>query len=524
MEGTRFGNCRLVRKIGAGGMGEVWLARHETLEKDVAVKLLPADFAREPEAVQRFLREARSAARLEHPNVVQVLDAGTGPDGAHFIVMQFVDGTDLDRVLRKKGRFEVSDALAIAKKIAQALAAAHKLGIVHRDIKPANILLTRQSRVMVADFGLARDKGDASLTGEGHVLGTPQYLAPEQARGEPVDSRSDLYSLGGTLYSFLTGRPPYTGASPISIAVKHADPKIRPDAVRSIAPDVPPEVEALVEKLMAKQPQDRYQSAEEVVAAIDRLKGAGAEVKVLTPPNRRRLVLAGAAAGIGGLILIVILLALLGPSQAEKALRAAGAARTDEEQRVRYRDLLRQFPGTPSAQQAALELDARFRKELQAVRSEDGRVPAAAFDALRGRYPERAKDVAAAELEAHRARVLVRTERLAALLRSERGEDHDRLTDFVPPESIRKNGEASIRFWLRVVVGLTFGQGTRLIEIEPRKDTVKVEARKLATVLAKIVAGHRQRPAERKESVFVVEWTWMEDDWYLGEKAFREEK
>jgi predicted Ser/Thr protein kinase len=524
MEGTRFGNCRLVRRIGAGGMGEVWLARHETLEKDVAIKLLPADFAREPEAVQRFLREARSAARLEHPNVVQVLDAGTGSDGAHFIVMQFVDGTDLDRILRKKGRFEVSDALAIAKKVAQALAAAHKLGIVHRDIKPANILLTKQSRVMVADFGLARDSGDASLTGEGHVLGTPQYLAPEQARGEPVDPRSDLYSLGGTLYAFLTGRPPYTGASPISIAVKHADPKLRPDPVRSIAPGVPPEVEALVEKLMAKKREDRYQTAEEVVAAIDRLKGAGAELKALTPSKQRRLVLGGAAAGVGGLILFVILLALLGPSKAEKALRAAGAARTEEERTVRYRDVLRQFPGTKSAQQAAREIEERFRKELAAVRSEDGRVPTAAFDALRARYPEHARAVDAPELAAHRARVLVRTDRLAGLLRSEKGEDHDRLTDFVPPESIRKNGEASIRFWLRVMLGLAFGQGTRLLEVDPRKDTLKVEARKTATVLARIVAGHRLRPAERKESLVVVEWTWMEDDWYLGEKAIREEK
>src|SRR5688572_31850336 len=126
MEGRRFGHCRLVRKLGAGGMGEVWLARHETLDKDVAVKVLPVDYAREQEAIERFLREARSAARLEHPNVVQVLDAGTAPDGTRFIVMQYVDGTDLEKILKKKGRFEVSDALAITKKIAQALGAAHR--------------------------------------------------------------------------------------------------------------------------------------------------------------------------------------------------------------------------------------------------------------------------------------------------------------------------------------------------------------------------------------------------------------
>jgi len=193
MENTLLGHCRLLRKLGQGGMGAVWLARHETLDKEVAVKILPDNYANDPEAVPRFLREAKAAARLEHPNVVQVLDAGTDHE-THFIVMQFVDGTDLEKTLKKRGPFALADALAVGKRVALALAAAHKLGIVHRDIKPANIMLTKQGRIMVADFGLARDiQGGPTITAAQEAIGTPHYLSPEQARGEAVDGRSDIY-------------------------------------------------------------------------------------------------------------------------------------------------------------------------------------------------------------------------------------------------------------------------------------------------------------------------------------------
>jgi hypothetical protein len=510
-------------------MGEVWLARHETLDKDVAVKILPSDYVREKEAVERFLREARSAARLEHPNVVQVLDAGTAPDGTHFIVMQYVDGTDLEKILKKKGKFEVSDALAITKKVAQALGAAHKLGIVHRDIKPSNIMLTRQSRVMVADFGLARESGDSSLTGEGHILGTPQYLAPEQARGEAVDARSDLYSLGGSLYTFLTGKPPYTGVSPVSVAVKHADPSLKPDAIRSIAPEVPSEVEAFVAKLMAKKREDRFQSAEEVVAAVDRLKSGGATVvsvsedQVLTPRKKRRLMLAGGCLGILALFAFVIFLAILGPNEAQKALRKAVEARTDEERIVLLRDVVKHFPNTPPAAQAAAELGERFQRELKAVVPVEGKVPAAAFDVLRKRYPEQAGSLDTVELGLHRARLLKRSETLAGILKSERGEVHENLLDFVPPEAVRKQGEASVRFWVRVIVGAVLGVGTRFKEIDVREETLKVEPRKTATIKSKVLVGHAVRP-ERRPATIVTEWTWFEDDWYLGENSIREEK
>ncbi|HVR83490.1 MAG TPA: protein kinase, partial [Planctomycetota bacterium] len=250
LENTLLGHCRLIRKLGEGGMGAVWLARHETLDKEVAVKILPENYANDPESVPRFLREAKAAARLDHPNVVQVLDAGTEGE-RHFIVMQYVDGTDLEKTLKKKGPFAPADALVVGKRVALALAAAHKMGIVHRDIKPANILLTKQGRVMVADFGLARDvTGGPTITAPQEAIGTPHYLSPEQARGEKVDGRSDLYSLGGTLYTLLTGKTPFTGASPVAIAMKHVSADEKPVPIRELIPTIPEEVQALVETLM----------------------------------------------------------------------------------------------------------------------------------------------------------------------------------------------------------------------------------------------------------------------------------
>ncbi|HYF01212.1 MAG TPA: serine/threonine-protein kinase, partial [Planctomycetota bacterium] len=394
MENTLVGRCRLVRKIGQGGMGEVWLARHETLQKDVAVKILPADYARHPEAVERFLREARSAARLEHPNVVQVLDAGS-QDGTHYIVMQYVDGTDLEKIYRKKGRLSTADALAVARRVALALGAAHKLGIVHRDIKPSNILIARkQGRVMVADFGLAREiGGDAGLTTEGSVMGTPHYLSPEQARGEAVDGRSDLYSLGGTLYTLLSGAMPYTGATPLSVAVKHASPIDRPKPLREIVPDLAPDVEALVDKLMAKNVSERFQSAEEVVAALDRLKSGKSDPSApaipAEPAQRRRQLLIAAGIAAGTLLLLLVLGAALSPGPAEKAFRGAVAARTEEERLARYREVARSFPGTSWAARAAEEMGRAFEREVKAARALPFGEAVGRLEGLRSRHPER---------------------------------------------------------------------------------------------------------------------------------------
>lgn len=535
-----LGRCRLVRKLGEGGMGVVWLARHETLEKDVAVKVLPAGFAADPEAVQRFLREARAAARIDHPNVVPVLDAGSA-DGVHYIVMAYVEGTDLQKTLARRGRLSVGDALAIAKKVAQALGAAHRLGLVHRDIKPSNILVTRQGRVMVTDFGLARDVGaGATVTAADEIVGTPQFLSPEQARGEKIDGRSDLYSLGATLYALLAGRPPYGTGSPVSIALKHADPKERPQPLRSLVPDVPPEVESLVEKLMAKRPEDRFQTADEVVAAVDRVKRGGGgtlvtvtEDKVLTPRRRRRLLLAGAGVGVAGLLGLVFFLAVLGPGPAERAFRAAGSARTEAEKILRYKEVAARFPGTEWAERAGREAEALRRKALDREIEEalapdrDGRVSLgealARLDLVRARYPEGAAEIDRRERALHRARLLERTKDFAGRLKTlRRGEGH-RLQDLVSPEVRRKVGEGGVSAWLGFVVGVIQELAGRPEQIEVLEGGVEVENRRTGSVPYRAVL-YNERRQERFTQSGRIHWIWQEGDWYLSEKAIEAEK
>jgi predicted Ser/Thr protein kinase len=540
MENQVLGRCRLVRKLGEGGMGVVWLARHETLDKDVAVKILPATFAADPEAVQRFLREARAAARIDHPNVVPVLDAGSA-DGVHYIVMAYVEGTDLQKVLARRGRLDVGDALAIAKKVAQALGAAHRLGLVHRDIKPSNILVTRQGRVMVTDFGLAREIGaGATVTATDEILGTPQFLSPEQARGERIDGRSDLYSLGATLYAFLAGRPPYGRGSAVSIALKHADPKERPEPLRSIVPDVPAEVEGLVEKLMAKRPEDRFQTADEVVAAVDRIKRGGGgtlvtvtEDKVLTPRRRRRLLLAGAGVGAAALVGLVFFLAVLGPGPAERAFRAAAAARTEAERILRYKEVAQRFPGTEWAERAGREAEALRRKALDReieealAPAQGGRVsPGAALarlDLVRARYPENAADIDRRERDLHRARLLERTRDFAERVKTlRRGEGH-RLQDFVSPEVRRKVGEGGVGAFVGFVVGLIHEWAGRPERIEVLEEGLEIDNRKTASVRYRAVL-YNERRQERFPQSGRIHWVWQEGDWYLAEKPVEAEK
>ncbi|HVM12491.1 MAG TPA: protein kinase, partial [Actinomycetota bacterium] len=216
--------------VGRGGMATVYRARDRVLHREVAVKVLQPQLARDQEFIERFRREARAAAGLSHPNIVGVHDHGS--DGSdHFIVMEFVEGRTLAEVLDEEGALETGRAIAIATDVAAALSAAHERGLVHRDVKPANILLTDRGRVMVTDFGIARAATSQGLTMTGTVLGTASYLSPEQARGEPVDERSDVYSLGCVLYEMLTGEPPFAADSPVAVAALHvnADPP-RPSA------------------------------------------------------------------------------------------------------------------------------------------------------------------------------------------------------------------------------------------------------------------------------------------------------
>lgn len=259
--------------VGRGGMAEVYRARDIRLDRIVAIKTLRADLARDHIFQARFRREAQSAASLNHPSIVAVYDTGEDvSEGAPvpYIVMEYVDGRTLRDLLRADRRLLPERAAELVDGILRALDYSHRGGIVHRDIKPANIMITRNGDVKVMDFGIARAMADsaATMTQTAQVIGTAQYLSPEQARGERVDARSDLYSTGCVLYELLTGQPPFTGDSPVAIAYQHV--REEPIPPSQIDPDIPPWADAIVLKAMAKDPAHRYQSAGEMRADIQR--------------------------------------------------------------------------------------------------------------------------------------------------------------------------------------------------------------------------------------------------------------
>ncbi|MFC5187807.1 Stk1 family PASTA domain-containing Ser/Thr kinase [Actinomadura harenae] len=267
------GRYELESVIGRGGMAEVYRARDLRLDRVVAVKTLRPDLARDPIFQERFRREAQSAASLNHPSVIAVYDTGedaVGDTPIPYIVMEYVDGSTLRDLLRENRALMPQKALEITDGILRALDYSHRGGIVHRDIKPANVMLTRQHEVKVMDFGIARAMSDAAstMTQTAQVIGTAQYLSPEQARGERVDARSDLYSTGCVLYELLTGRPPFTGDSPVAIAYQHV--REEPTPPSQIDPDIPQWADAIVLKAMAKAAADRYQNAGEFRQEVQR--------------------------------------------------------------------------------------------------------------------------------------------------------------------------------------------------------------------------------------------------------------
>jgi eukaryotic-like serine/threonine-protein kinase len=259
--------------VGRGGMAEVYRARDIRLDRIVAVKTLREDLARDQTFQARFRREAQSAASLNHPSIVAVYDTGeddTGGSHIPYIVMEYVDGRTLRDLLREDRRLLPERALEITDGVLRALDYSHRNGIVHRDIKPGNVMLTRDGKVKVMDFGIARAVSDAqaTMTQTAQVIGTAQYLSPEQARGERVDARSDLYSTGCLLYELLTGRPPFLGDSPVAIAYQHV--RENPVPPSRVDPEVPQWADAIVLRAMAKDPRDRYQSAAEMRQDIQR--------------------------------------------------------------------------------------------------------------------------------------------------------------------------------------------------------------------------------------------------------------
>ncbi|MDR3632265.1 MAG: serine/threonine-protein kinase [Isosphaeraceae bacterium] len=271
LTGKMLGDFHVERMLGRGGMGEVYLARQISLNRQVALKVLRPDLLTKETYLKRFEAEATAVAKLNHPNIVHIYTLGS-VDGVRFIAMEYVQGTNLRDYLAKKGALELPLAYSIMRQAGVAVGAAGEIGLVHRDIKPENLLLTRKGQVKIADFGLCRDL-DAEhmqLTQPGVTMGTPLYMSPEQAQGQPTDHRSDLYSLGVTFYHMLAGQPPFKGDSPLSIALKQV--KDVPVSLSVHRPEIPAELDRMVMRLIAKEPADRYQSAADMLRDLARVK------------------------------------------------------------------------------------------------------------------------------------------------------------------------------------------------------------------------------------------------------------
>src|SRR5437660_3893734 len=263
---TLNGRYRLESRIGSGGMSTVYCALDVTLQRQVAVKLMNREVATDSDQLERFRREARAVAQLSHPHIVGVIDAGED-EGRPYIVFEYVEGEALKERIRRTGRLPVAEAVAYAVEIARALGAAHARHIVHRDVKPQNVLIDEEGSAKVTDFGIARTLDEEGLTADGRVLGTTDYVSPEQALGQPVTGQSDLCSLGVVLYEMLTGDVPFHGDSPVAVAMKHVreDP---PDA-QSLRPELSAATASVLDRALAKRREDRYANDAELIADLE---------------------------------------------------------------------------------------------------------------------------------------------------------------------------------------------------------------------------------------------------------------
>ena len=309
---------RLIRKLGEGGMGAVYLAEDTKAAKKVAIKILPRRFSSTPELLKRFKREADTAVRLRHPNVVGAFSAGEDA-GFHFYVMEYCEGETLDRLLKRGEPMPVFKAAEIVIQAARGLLAAHGLGFVHRDVKPSNIILTTKGEAKVLDLGLTKnfeDSAESLKTQSGAILGTPHYIAPEQARGaKDIDGRADIYALGATFYHLLSGEPPYTGQTGVEVIYKHVHEP--PPDLRARRADIPPAVDAIVRKMLAKDPARRYADCAELVADLEAFLAGrspdadeAAKKTTITPPpakaKGRGPLLAGVGLGAAALVVAAV--------------------------------------------------------------------------------------------------------------------------------------------------------------------------------------------------------------------------
>jgi eukaryotic-like serine/threonine-protein kinase len=311
------GRYRLESKLGSGGMSTVYLATDEVLDRSVAIKLLHREISEEADQLERFRREARAAARLSHPNLVGVIDAGED-DGRPYIVFEYIQGRTLKRRIQEEGRLPVDEAVAYAIEIGRGLTAAHARKLVHRDVKPQNVLIDPDGRAKVTDFGIARSLESKGLTATGRVLGTTDYVSPEQAMGEDVDERSDVYSLGVVLYEMLTGDVPFQAETQVGVAMKHVNEPM-PD-VQTKRSEVSAAVAAVVDRATTKDPRDRYGTVAEMVRDLEQTleveaarrggtSGEATSVLDSVPSDRRRLGRRRRISG-PGIALAIVLIAL----------------------------------------------------------------------------------------------------------------------------------------------------------------------------------------------------------------------
>jgi predicted Ser/Thr protein kinase len=273
LTGRTLADFRILRHLGQGGMGQVYLAEQISLQRKVALKILRPELAGDPSSLQRFKHEAMSVAQATHANIVQVYAIGDA-DGLSYMALEYVEGRNLREYVLKKGPPDLLLALSIMRQVASALQRASELGIIHRDIKPENILLTRKGEVKVADFGLSRclagDRPPLNLTQSGVTMGTPLYMSPEQVEGKPVDCRTDIYSFGVTCYHMLAGHPPFQGDSPFEVALQHV--RTEPKPLTEVRPDLPAALSAIIHKMLVKDPTGRYQTGRELLKDISRLR------------------------------------------------------------------------------------------------------------------------------------------------------------------------------------------------------------------------------------------------------------
>lgn len=290
------GRYRVLRRLGAGGMADVYLADDTTLGRQVAVKVLLKRYAGDESFVERFRREAQAAARINHPNIVNIYDWGP-VDGTYYIVMEYVEGETLKDHIRREGRYPPGEAVRIALELLAGVQVAHGVHIVHRDIKSQNILIDRAGTVKVTDFGIAK-ADDSQMTEAGSILGTAQYLAPEQAKGEPVDERTDLYSVGVVFYEMLTGSLPFRGDSAVTVALKHVNEQ--PAEPAELVPGLPYSLNQIVLKALAKDPDQRYRNAAEFTADLVSARSGGPLLAAAYDPSLDRTLVQSPATGSEG--------------------------------------------------------------------------------------------------------------------------------------------------------------------------------------------------------------------------------